>query len=286
MDRAQLEQEINAAWDARDTINASTTGATRDAVQAALGMLDDGSARVAEPLGDHQWQVNQWLKKAVLLSFRLNDMAVIPSGSHYPDSGEAAWWDKVPSKFAGWDAARFGEAGFRAVPGCIVRHSAHIAAGAVLMPSFVNLGAYVDRGTMVDTWATVGSCAQIGKNVHLSGGAGIGGVLEPLQAGPVIIEDDCFIGARSEVVEGVVVEQGAVLSMGVFIGASTKIVNRVTGEIHMGRVPAYSVVVPGTLPGKPLADGTQGPSLSCAVIIKQVDEKTRSKTSVNDLLRD
>ena len=286
MDRAQLEQEINAAWDARDTINASTTGATRDAVQAALGMLDDGSARVAEPLGDHQWQVNQWLKKAVLLSFRLNDMAVIPSGSHYPDSGEAAWWDKVPSKFAGWDAARFGEAGFRAVPGCIVRHSAHIATGAVLMPSFVNLGAYVDRGTMVDTWATVGSCAQIGKNVHLSGGAGIGGVLEPLQAGPVIIEDDCFIGARSEVVEGVVVEQGAVLSMGVFIGASTKIVNRVTGEIHMGRVPAYSVVVPGTLPGKPLADGEPGPSLSCAVIIKQVDEKTRSKTSVNDLLRD
>ena len=255
-------------------------------MQAALGMLDDGSARVAEPLGDHQWQVNQWLKKAVLLSFRLNDMAVILSGSHYPDSGEAAWWDKVPSKFAGWDAARFGEAGFRAVPGCIVRHSAHIAAGAVLMPSFVNLGAYVDRGTMVDTWATVGSCAQIGKNVHLSGGAGIGGVLEPLQAGPVIIEDDCFIGARSEVVEGVVVEQGAVLSMGVFIGASTKIVNRVTGEIHMGRVPAYSVVVPGTLPGKPLADGTPGPSLSCAVIIKQVDEKTRSKTSVNDLLRD
>ena len=286
MDRAQLEQEINAAWDARDTINASTTGATRDAVQAALGMLDDGSARVAEPLGDHQWQVNQWLKKAVLLSFRLNDMAVIPSGSHYPDSGEAAWWDKVPSKFAGWDAARFSEAGFRAVPGCIVRHSAHIAAGAVLMPSFVNLGAYVDRGTMVDTWATVGSCAQIGKNVHLSGGAGIGGVLEPLQAGPVIIEDDCFIGARSEVVEGVVVEQGAVLSMGVFIGASTKIVNRVTGEIHMGRVPAYSVVVPGTLSGRPLADGTPGPSLSCAVIIKQVDEKTRSKTSVNDLLRD
>ena len=286
MNRAQLEQEINAAWDARDTINASTTGATRDAVQAALGMLDDGSARVAEPLGDHQWQVNQWLKKAVLLSFRLNDMAVIPSGSHYPDSGEAAWWDKVPSKFAGWDAARFGEAGFRAVPGCIVRHSAHIAAGAVLMPSFVNLGAYVDRGTMVDTWATVGSCAQIGKNVHLSGGAGIGGVLEPLQAGPVIIEDDCFIGARSEVVEGVVVEQGAVLSMGVFIGASTKIVNRVTGEIHMGRIPAYSVVVPGTLPGKPLADGAPGPSLSCAVIIKQVDEKTRSKTSVNDLLRD
>jgi 2,3,4,5-tetrahydropyridine-2-carboxylate N-succinyltransferase len=286
MDRAQLEQDITAAWEARDSINADTGGATRDAVNTALGMLDDGSARVAEPLGDHQWQVNQWLKKAVLLSFRLNDMAVIPSGTSYPGSGEAVWWDKVPSKFAGWDEARFRAAGFRAVPGCIVRHSAHIAAGAVLMPSFVNLGAFVDSGTMVDTWATVGSCAQIGKNVHLSGGAGIGGVLEPLQAGPVIIEDECFIGARSEVVEGVVVEQGAVLSMGVFIGASTKIVNRVTGEIHMGRVPAYSVVVPGTLPGKPLADGAPGPSLSCAVIIKQVDEKTRSKTSVNDLLRD
>ena len=296
MDRAQLQQDIDAAWDARDSINTDTGGATRDAVNAALGMLDDGSARVAEPLGDHQWQVNQWLKKAVLLSFRLNDMAVILSGTSYPGNGEsgggesgggeAVWWDKVPSKFAGWDESRFRAAGFRAVPGCIVRHSAHIASGAVLMPSFVNLGAFVDSGTMVDTWATVGSCAQIGKNVHLSGGAGIGGVLEPLQAGPVIIEDDCFIGARSEVVEGVVVEQGAVLSMGVFIGASTKIVDRVTGEVHMGRVPAYSVVVPGTLPGKPLADGTPGPSLSCAVIIKQVDEKTRSKTSVNDLLRD
>jgi 2,3,4,5-tetrahydropyridine-2-carboxylate N-succinyltransferase len=296
MDRAQLEQDIDAAWDARDSINTDTGGATRDAVYAALGMLDDGSARVAKPLGDHQWQVNQWLKKAVLLSFRLNDMAVIPSGTSYlgngesgggeSGGGEAVWWDKVPSKFAGWDESRFRAAGFRAVPGCIVRHSAHIASGAVLMPSFVNLGAFVDSGTMVDTWATVGSCAQIGKNVHLSGGAGIGGVLEPLQAGPVIIEDDCFIGARSEVVEGVVVEQGAVLSMGVFIGASTKIVDRVTGEVHMGRVPAYSVVVPGTLPGKPLADGTPGPSLSCAVIIKQVDEKTRSKTSVNDLLRD
>ena len=296
MDRAQLEQDINAAWDARDSINTDTGGATRDAVNAALGMLDDGSARVAEPLGDHQWQVNQWLKKAVLLSFRLNDMTVIPSGTSYTGNGgsggggsgggEAVWWDKVPSKFAGWDESRFRAAGFRAVPGCIVRHSAHIASGAVLMPSFVNLGAFVDSGTMVDTWATVGSCAQIGKNVHLSGGAGIGGVLEPLQAGPVIIEDDCFIGARSEVVEGVVVEKGAVLSMGVFIGASTKIVDRVTGEVHMGRVPAYSVVVPGTLPGKPLADGTPGPSLSCAVIIKQVDEKTRSKISVNDLLRD
>ena len=286
MDMAQLEQDINAAWENRDSISAATTGAVPNAVNAALGMLDDGSARVAEPRGDHQWHVNQWLKKAVLLSFRLNDMAVIPSGTNYLESGEASWWDKVPSKFAGWGEAEFRDAGFRAVPGCVVRHSAHIAAGAVLMPSFVNLGAHVGSGTMVDTWATVGSCAQIGKNVHLSGGAGIGGVLEPLQAGPVIIEDDCFIGARSEVVEGVVVEQGAVLSMGVFIGASTKIVDRVTGEVHMGRVPAYSVVVPGTLPGKPLADGTPGPSLSCAVIIKQVDEKTRSKTSVNELLRD
>ena len=286
MDRAQLERDINEAWDARDSIGAETSGEVRNAVNAALAMMDDGSARVAEPLGDHQWHVNQWLKKAVLLSFRLNDMAVIPSGTQYPGSGEATWWDKVPSKFAGWGEAEFRKAGFRAVPGCVVRHSAHIAAGAVLMPSFVNLGAFVDSGTMVDTWATVGSCAQIGKNVHLSGGAGIGGVLEPLQAGPVIIEDDCFIGARSEVVEGVVVERGAVLSMGVFIGASTKIVDRVTGEVHMGRVPAYSVVVPGSLPGKPLADGSPGPSLSCAVIIKQVDEKTRSKTSVNDLLRD
>ena len=286
MDVAQLEKDINAAWDARDTISADTVGPVRDAVSTALGMLDSGAARVAEPRGDHQWHVNQWLKKAVLLSFRLNDMAVIPSGTTYSGHGEAAWWDKVPSKFAGWGETEFRNAGFRAVPGCVVRHSAHVAAGAVLMPAFVNLGAYVDGGTMVDTWATVGSCAQIGKNVHLSGGAGIGGVLEPLQAGPVVIEDDCFIGARSEVVEGVVVEQGAVLSMGVFIGASTKIVDRVTGEVHMGRVPAYSVVVPGTLPGKPLADGSPGPSLACAVIIKQVDEKTRSKTSVNELLRD
>jgi 2,3,4,5-tetrahydropyridine-2-carboxylate N-succinyltransferase len=286
MDMAQLETEIDAAWDNRENIDAQTGGSVREAVTVALDMLDRGDARVAEPLGNHQWQVNQWLKKAVLLSFRLNDMARVPSGTNYPGSGEASWWDKVPSKFAGWDDKRFQDAGFRAVPGCIVRHSAHIAPGAILMPSFVNLGAFVDSGTMVDTWATVGSCAQIGKNVHLSGGAGIGGVLEPLQASPVVIEDDCFIGARSEVVEGVVVEQGSVLSMGVFIGASTKIVNRVTGEVHMGRVPAYSVVVPGALPGKPLADGSPGPSLSCAVIIKQVDEKTRSKTSVNDLLRD
>jgi 2,3,4,5-tetrahydropyridine-2-carboxylate N-succinyltransferase len=286
MDLAQLETEINTSWDNRDAVNADTKGAVRDAVVEALNLLDSGKARVAEPTGNHQWAVNQWLKKAVLLSFRLNDMQLIPSGTIYAGAGESAWWDKVAPKFSGWDEARFREAGFRAVPGCVVRHSAYVAPGVVIMPGFINLGAYVDRGTMVDTWATVGSCAQIGKNVHLSGGAGIGGVLEPLQAGPVIIEDDCFIGARSEVVEGVVVEQGAVLSMGVFIGASTKIVDRETGEIHIGRVPAYSVVVPGSLPGKPLADGSPGPSLSCAVIIKKVDEKTRAKTSVNDLLRD
>ena len=286
MDLVQLETEINTAWDNRDAVNADTKGAVRDAVVEALNLLDSGKARVAEPTGNHQWVVNQWLKKAVLLSFRLNDMQLIPSGTIYAGSGESAWWDKVAPKFSGWDEARFREAGFRAVPGCVVRHSAYVAPGVVIMPGFINLGAYVDSGTMVDTWATVGSCAQIGKNVHLSGGAGIGGVLEPLQAGPVIIEDDCFIGARSEVVEGVVVEKGAVLSMGVFIGASTKIVDRETGEIHIGRVPAYSVVVPGSLPGKPLADGSPGPALSCAVIIKKVDEKTRAKTSVNDLLRD
>lgn len=286
MDTAQLELEIDAAWDARDSVNAETKGAVREAVNEVLDLLDNGTMRVAEPVGDHQWQVNQWLKKAVLLSFRLNDMTVIKGGVVHPQAGEATFWDKVPPKFSGWDEKRFRDAGFRAVPGCVVRHSAYVAPGVVIMPGFINLGAYVDSGTMVDTWATVGSCAQIGKNVHLSGGAGIGGVLEPLQAGPVVIEDDCFIGARSEVVEGVVVEKGAVLSMGVFIGASTKIIDRHTGEVHMGRVPAYSVVVPGSLPGKPLPDGSPGPSLSCAVIIKQVDEKTRSKTSVNDLLRD
>jgi 2,3,4,5-tetrahydropyridine-2-carboxylate N-succinyltransferase len=286
MSSANLEQVIDTAFENRDSVNASTKGEVRGAVEEALAMLDSGTARVAEPLGNHQWQVNQWLKKAVLLSFRLNDMVVMPGGPEHPQAGASVWWDKVPMKFSGWSAEDFAKGGFRAVPGTIVRHSAFIAPSVVLMPSFVNLGAYVDSGTMVDTWATVGSCAQIGKNVHLSGGAGIGGVLEPLQAGPVVIEDDCFIGARSEVVEGVVVEQGAVLSMGVFIGASTKIINRVTGEVHMGRVPAYSVVVPGSMPGKPLADGSPGPSLSCAVIIKQVDERTRSKTSVNDLLRD
>ena len=286
MTATDLENTINTAWDDRDAVNAQTTGAVREAVEDALNMLDSGQARVAEQRAQGDWVVNQWLKKAVLLSFRLNDMVVIHGGPDYPGAGASTWWDKVPSKFSGWDADRFRAAGFRAVPGCVVRHSAYVAPGVVIMPGFINLGAYVDSGTMVDTWATVGSCAQIGKNVHLSGGAGIGGVLEPLQAGPVIIEDDCFIGARSEVVEGVVVERGAVLSMGVFIGASTKIVDRETGEVHIGRVPAYSVVVPGTLPGKPLPDGTPGPNLACAVIIKQVDEKTRSKTSINDLLRD
>ena len=281
-----LEQTINAAWDDRDNVDFNTKGEIREAVMDALEMLDSGKARVAEQRGVGDWQVNQWLKKAVLLSFRLQDMEVIPGGGNFPGVGQSAWWDKVPSKFSGWDEARFRDAGFRAVPGCVVRKSAYVAPGVVIMPGFINLGAYVDSGTMVDTWATVGSCAQIGKNVHLSGGAGIGGVLEPLQAGPVIIEDNCFIGARSEVVEGVVVEEGAVLSMGVFIGASTKIINRETGKIHMGRVPAYSVVVPGSMPGKPLPDGTPGPNLSCAVIIKQVDERTRSKTSINDLLRD
>ncbi len=281
MSTADLQKTIEDAFLGRDAISPGTTGPVREAVNEALDMLDSGKARVAEKTSDG-WEVNQWLKKAVLLSFRLNDMERIGGG---PGS-DTHWWDKVPSKFEGWGDNTFRDAGFRAVPNCIVRKSAYIAPGVVLMPSFVNLGAYVDSGTMVDTWATVGSCAQIGKNVHLSGGAGIGGVLEPLQAGPVIIEDDCFIGARSEVVEGVVVETGSVLSMGVFIGASTKIIDRNTGEVHMGRVPAYSVVVPGSLPGKPLPDGTPGPSLYCAVIIKQVDERTRSKTSINDLLRD
>ena len=271
----QLAATIDQAWDVRDTIGADTAGVVRDAVNTALDQLDSGKARVAEKV-DGLWRVNQWLKKAVLLSFRLNPMAEIPGGP-----GGAPWWDKVDSKFLGWDAARFADAGFRAVPGAIVRRGAYIAPGAVLMPSFVNLGAHVGEGTMVDTWATVGSCAQIGRNVHISGGTGIGGVLEPLQAGPVIIEDDCFIGARSEVAEGVVVERGAVISMGVFLGASTKIVDRATGEVIYGRVPAYSVVVPGTLPAK---DG--GPSLACAVIVKRVDERTRSKTSINELLRD
>ena len=276
-----LVATIDDAWEGRDTISPSTAGSQRDAVEEALTGLDEGRFRVAEKT-DGEWVVKQWLKKAVLLSFRLNDMAAIPGGP----GGDTPWWDKVPSKFTGWGDKQFRAAGFRAVPNCIVRRSAYIAPGVVLMPSFVNLGARVDSGTMVDTWATVGSCAQIGKNCHISGGAGIGGVLEPLQAGPVIVEDNCFIGARSELVEGVVIGEGSVISMGVFIGASTKIVERATGEIFMGRVPAYSVVVPGNLPGKPLPDGSPGPGTYCAVIVKRVDEQTRSKTSINDLLRD
>lgn len=276
----QLSATIDSAWDARESISSSTRGEVRDAVQTALAGLDDGSFRVAEKR-DGQWQVNQWLKKAVLLSFRLNDNVVVDGGA----SGAPAY-DKVPSKFAGWGENRFREAGFRVVPGAVARHGSHIAKNVVLMPSFVNIGARVDEGSMVDTWATVGSCAQIGKNVHLSGGVGIGGVLEPLQAGPVIIEDNCFIGARSEVVEGVIVEEGAVLSMGVFISSTSKIIDRSTGEVFVGRVPAYSVVVPGALPGKPLPDGSPGPSLSCAVIVKRVDAQTRAKTAINELLRD
>ncbi|HLS18956.1 MAG TPA: 2,3,4,5-tetrahydropyridine-2,6-dicarboxylate N-succinyltransferase, partial [Paracoccaceae bacterium] len=261
MNHAELETAIDSAWEARENIDSTTTGATRHAVETALGLMDRGELRVAERGEDGVWQVNQWAKKAVLLSFRLNDMQPISGGP-----GGASWWDKVPSKFAGWGENEWTKAGFRAVPNCVVRHSAHIAPGAVLMPCFVNLGAYVGSGTMIDTWATVGSCAQIGENVHISGGAGIGGVLEPLQAGPVIIEDNCFVGARSEVAEGVIVREGSVLSMGVFIGASTKIVDRTTGETFIGEVPPYSVVVPGTLPGRALPDGQPGPSLYCAVI--------------------
>ncbi len=280
MSNNPLQSVIESAWDQRERINAETRGEIRDAVETALAQLDRGEARVAAKK-EGEWVVNQWLKKAVLLSFRLNDMGLIagaPGGSN--------WWDKVPSKFAGMSAEAFRSAGFRAVPGAVVRHSAYIAPGVVLMPSFVNLGAYVDSGTMVDTWATVGSCAQIGKNVHLSGGVGIGGVLEPLQANPTIIEDNCFIGARSEVVEGVIIGEGSVLAMGTFISASTKIVDRATGKVHMGRVPPYSVVVSGSLPGKPLPDGSPGPGLYCAVIVKTVDAQTRSKTGINELLRD
>jgi 2,3,4,5-tetrahydropyridine-2,6-dicarboxylate N-succinyltransferase len=280
-----LERIIGAAFEDRANIGANTQGDVRDAVESVLGLLDSGKLRVAEKIeaapGPGSWKVNEWLKKAVLLSFRLNDMSVIPGGP-----GGASWWDKVPSKFAGWGAEEHRAAGFRSVPNCIVRRSAYIAPGVVLMPSFVNLGAYVDTGTMVDTWATVGSCAQIGKNVHLSGGVGIGGVLEPLQANPTIIEDECFIGARSEVVEGVIVGEGSVIAMGTFISASTKIIDRATGEVHVGYVPPYSVVVSGNLPGKPLPSGAPGPSLYCAVIVKTVDARTRAKTSINELLRD
>ena len=274
-----LSAEIDAIWDRRETLSPATAGADRATVDAALDALDTGAARVAEPAAGG-WQVNQWLKKAVLLSFRLTESAPMPG------AGGAPVFDKVAMKFAGWGENRFREAGFRAVPGAVVRRSPYIAPGAVLMPCFVNAGAHVGRNTMVDTWATVGSCAQIGANCHLSGGVGIGGVLEPLQAEPVIIEDDCFVGARSEVAEGVIVERGAVLSMGVFIGASTKVIDRATGEVHLGRVPAYSVVVPGSLPGRPLPDGSPGPSLYCAVIVKRVDAQTRAKTSINELLRD
>ncbi|KMO42805.1 2,3,4,5-tetrahydropyridine-2,6-carboxylate N-succinyltransferase [Methylobacterium tarhaniae] len=281
MSHADLARTIEAAWEDRAGVGADTRGQVREAVEAALALLDSGEARVAEKSGNDDWHVNQWLKKAVLLSFRLNDMSLIPGGP-----GNGGWWDKVPSKFEGWDAARFRAAGFRAVPGAVVRRGAHIAPGAVLMPSFVNLGAYVGEGTMVDTWATIGSCAQVGKNCHISGGAGIAGVLEPLQANPVIIEDNCFIGARAEVAEGVIVGEGSVLSMGVYIGASTKIIDRATGEVSYGRVPPYSVVVSGTQPGKALPDGTPGPSLYCAVIVKRVDAGTRAKTGINELLRD
>ncbi len=278
MTMTALQARIEALWDRRDQLSPATTGADRASVEEALEMLDSGKARVAEPDGNGGWKVNQWLKQAVLMSFRLADSA--------PMEISTGAYDKVPLKFEGWGENRFREAGFRVVPGAVVRRSAYIARNVVLMPSFVNLGARVEENTMVDTWATVGSCAQIGKNVHLSGGVGIGGVLEPLQANPVVIEDDCFIGARSEVVEGVIVERGSVLSMGVFISATTKIVDRTTGEIFMGRVPSYSVVVPGSLPGKPLPDGSPGPSLYCAVIVKRVDAQTRAKTAINELLRD
>jgi 2,3,4,5-tetrahydropyridine-2-carboxylate N-succinyltransferase len=281
MSHSELAKTIDDAFEKRDQINLSTKGAVRDAVEVAIELLDSGKARAAEKQADGTWHVNQWLKKAVLLSFRLNDMGVIANGP-----GKAVWWDKVASKFEGWNEQRFRDAGFRTVPNCIVRRSAYIAPGVILMPSFVNLGAYVDSGTMVDTWATVGSCAQIGKNCHLSGGVGIGGVLEPLQANPVVIEDNCFIGARSEVVEGVIVREGSVLGMGVFLGASTKIVDRESGDVLQGEVPPYSVVVSGSLPGKPMKNGQPGPSLYCAVIVKRVDARTRSKTSINDLLRD
>ena len=281
----RLEILIDKAFEDRARITSDSKGDVRDAVEKALDLLDHGKARVAEKIpgaaGPNSWKVNQWLKKAVLLSFRLSDNTLIDGGP-----GQATWWDKVPSKFDAWGENRFKDAGFRAVPGAIVRRSAFIARDVVLMPSFVNLGAYVDEKTMVDTWVTVGSCAQIGRHVHLSGGVGIGGVLEPLQANPTIIEDNCFIGARSEVVEGVIVGEGSVLSMGVFISASTKVIDRASGKVHVGHVPPYSVVVPGSLPGKPLPDGSPGPSLYCAVIVKTVDAQTRAKTGINDLLRE
>jgi 2,3,4,5-tetrahydropyridine-2-carboxylate N-succinyltransferase len=289
MPHQRLQAIIEQAFEDRATITSQTSGEVREAVVEALGLLDAGELRVAEKIpgaaGLGSWKVHQWLKKAVLLSFRLNENMLIPGGPGGANSA-SSWYDKIPSKFAGWDAAAFAKSGLRAVPGCVVRQSAYIAPNVVLMPSFVNLGAYVDSNTMVDTWVTVGSCAQIGKNVHLSGGVGIGGVLEPLQANPTVIEDNCFIGARSEVVEGVIVGEGSVLSMGVFLSASTKIVDRVSGQVHIGYVPPYSVVVSGALPGRPLADGTPGPALACAVIVKTVDAQTRAKTGINELLRD
>ena len=279
----ELQSVIESAWDQKDQVNSATTGQIREAVDETLNMLDKGTLRVAEKQGD-AWHVNQWAKKAILLSFRLNEMALISGAPAFPGS-QTAWYDKVPSKFDGWTEKEFKEAGFRAVPGSVVRRASYIANGVVLMPSFVNLGAYVDEGTMVDTWATIGSCAQIGKNCHISGGTGIGGVLEPLQANPVIIEDNCFIGARSEVAEGVIVGEGSVISMGVYLGASTRIIDRETGDVHYGKVPPYSVVVAGSAPGSKASSGGVNPSLYCAVIVKKVDEKTRSKTSINDLLR-
>lgn len=280
MTAADMETTINRAWETPNNITPRTDGPVRQAVLLAMKMMDDGRLRVAEPHKDG-WKVNDFLKKAILMYFKMHRMEEIKGGP-----GETLWWDKIPNKFDGWIGTKFADRGIRAVPNCVVRYSAFIARDVVLMPSFVNVGAYVGEGTMVDTWATIGSCAQIGKHCHISGGVGIGGVLEPLQAAPVIIEDNAFIGARSEIAEGVRIGKGAVISMGVFIGASTKIINRETGEIHRGRVPPYSVVVPGALPGKPLPDGTPGPSLACAVIVKQVDEQTRAKTSINELLRD
>ena len=280
MDPEQLRAAVDAAWKTREHVTPETTGEVRDAVDSTLAGLDSGQLRVAEKISG-AWVTHQWLKKAVLLSFRLNDSRIVSGG---PDG--SGWYDKVRTKFAGWDENRWRDSGIRAVPDAAVRYSAYVAPGAILMPCFLNLGARVESGTMIDTWATVGSCAQVGRSCHISGGAGVGGVLEPLQANPVIVEDNVFIGARAEVAEGVIVGEGAVLSMGVYIGASTRIVDRSTGEIHMGRVPPYSVVVSGTLPGKPLPDGSAGPGLYCAVIVKRVDERTRSKTSVNDLLRD
>ncbi|KEG21215.1 2,3,4,5-tetrahydropyridine-2,6-dicarboxylate N-succinyltransferase [Bartonella bacilliformis] len=280
-DLIQLKMIIEKAFNNHDSLNTATKGEIRDSVEHTLNILDKGEIRVAERQENGQWHVHEWLKKAVLMSFRLNPMHIISGGAN-----KSFWWDKIPSKFSGWQETDFKKANFRSVPGAIVRRSAYIASNVILMPSFVNLGAYVDEGTMIDTWATVGSCAQIGKHVHLSGGVGIGGVLEPLQASPTIIEDHCFIGARSEVVEGCIIREGSVLGMGVFIGKSTKIIDRSTGEVFIGEVPAYSVVVPGSLPGKPLPNGEAGPNLYCAVIVKRVDQKTREKTSINDLLRD